>query len=105
MTNDSKADGKVTYTAWLTTNDAMAGADAGISISSAEIDEDGYRSEQGFIAHSDRQDWPDDDTAEFAADDVLAELGYRRIEQWTESGGQWATTVEPLPVEQQGGQP
>lgn len=82
-----------TLTAWLTTNDSLAGADSGISISESEL-LDGYRDEKGFVAHSDTQDWVESASLFPEADDVLETMGYHRTGTWTESGGQWAAEVE-----------
>ena len=91
-------------TAWATTAATMPEADAGITITAAEITtEPGGRhiEERGEIATSDPQpdDWGIIDGGGFdrdAADKLLDEMGYRRIGDWQGSDMAYATHVEAV---------
>ena len=93
------------FTAWATTTVSMPEADPGISITSSFTDDDGYRQEDGvWVAVS--EDLPDDWGQQgedgsgfgsglnwFVADVTLSDLGWSRVGDWIDSGGQWACGV------------
>lgn len=79
----------IEFTAWATTNGDMG---AGISISEREWC-DGTYDEHGFVdEQAEPVDWPEWD--QDRADAMLSAMGWARISQWVESGGQMAATVE-----------
>lgn len=91
------------FTVWATTSVSMPEATPGIGIMRTEVDGT-YREDTGLVSDWATDDalWgldADDDTRldEGAADMQVADLGWRRIGDWTDSGGQWAATVESLP--------
>ena len=84
----SANEGDTTYTAWATTTETMPEADPGIGITATvDGDEKGVLDGQWSITG-----WTDWD--EEAADDELARMGWTRVGQWIESGGQMAAQVE-----------
>lgn len=81
--------------AWTTTSASMPEADPGIVV--LEQDEQDTAVEE--LARSDSQPdgWAVTENGGLdgdAADDLLAELGWRRTGEWIGSGGQWAAQVE-----------
>lgn len=72
-----------TYTAWATTTETMPEADPGIGIT-----DDGGRIDDRWSI-TDWTEWDED-----AADDELARMGWTRVGQWIESGGQMAAQVK-----------
>ena len=84
--------------AFATTSANKLGADPGISIESAVM-EDGILREHVELARETTSLSLDDEYGDLdvdAADVMLAGLGYSRIDAWTESGGQWAAKVEQV---------
>ncbi len=73
--------------AYATTLDNPLGADSGVSV----------HDDTGQIAAHAMELTVDEygHLAADAADEALTQLGFRRTGDWTESGGQWATEVEP----------
>lgn len=89
------------YTAWVTTSQSMPNAEPGITITMAEVDEDGYRDERGEVATSEPQpgtwgirlpDWVNS-LYEPEPDELLAVMGWERAGDWTRSSLSWAATV------------
>lgn len=79
--------------AYATTSANTLGADPGVSVFSAdeeELEVDREDVERGVL------DTTDGELDRTAADRILKEMGYYRLEGWRESNGQWAAEVETI---------
>lgn len=91
----------VKTTAWLTTSQTMPEAVPGITITAADVDENGYREERGEIQTSEPQpqDWARTDGLGYgepraAADALLDAMGWKRIGYWQHAGTSHAADVQ-----------
>lgn len=83
--------------AWATTSDNPLGVDAGIHVEQSDpASEDPGGSALASETVDSALDGEDGRLDTAAADQLLAGMGYRRIDDWRDSGGQWGAPVEPL---------